>query len=173
MKCDAARLIAPFKDLRPPQGIYFASGNHEYIRDAEIFFDAIRNAGIRILHDEKVDVQGIDFLGADWKDTHVREDFIAVLEKMNIGGKPSVLVKHVPDDLDAAERAGVSLQLSGHTHRGQFWPLSIITSLSYKGFDYGLHYFGKMAVYTTSGVGTWMSLFRFGTASEIVVIEFK
>jgi predicted MPP superfamily phosphohydrolase len=82
------------------------------------------------------------------------------------------LARHVPDHLDVAENAGISLQLSGHTHQGQFWPLSWATRYFYKGFDYGFHYFGKMAVYTTSGVGTWMSPFRVGTKAEIVVIEF-
>ena len=172
VKCDAKKAIAPFKDLRPAQGIYFASGNHEYIRDPEVFFDAIKSANIRILHDEKVEVQGIDLVGVDWKNTRKKEDLAAVLGGLEIVGRPSVLVKHVPDNLDVAARAGISLQLSGHTHRGQFWPLSIITHLTYKGFDYGLHYFEKMAVYTTSGVGTWMSPFRFGTASELVVIDF-
>jgi hypothetical protein len=174
VKCDAENAIAPFRDLRPPQGVYFASGNHEYIRDHDIFFDAIRSAGITILRDEKVDVCGMDLVGVDWKDARKREDFAAILERMEISkGKPSILIKHVPDDLDVAERAGISLQLSGHTHRGQFWPLSIITYFSYKGFAYGFHYFKKMAVYTSSGTGTWMSPFRFGTASEIVIVEFK
>ena len=174
VKCDAEKAIAPFKDLRPPQGIYFASGNHEYIRDHEMFFDAIRSAGITILRDEKVDVGGVSLIGVDWKDARKREDFSAILERMDLPkGRPSILVKHVPDNLDVAESAGISLQLSGHTHRGQFWPLSIITYFSYKGFAYGLHYFKKMAVYTSSGTGTWMSPFRFGTASEIVVVEFK
>ena len=75
--------------------------------------------------------------------------------------------------LGIPERAGVALQLSGHTHQGQFWPLSLITRYFYEGFDYGLHYFKKMAVFTSSGVGTWMSPFRFGTKAEIVAIEFK
>lgn len=174
VKCDAEKLVAPFKDLHPPQGVYFASGNHEYIRNHEIFLNAVQSAGIKVLRNEKVNIQGMDLVGVDWNDTRKRQDFAAVLEKIGVDSKRlSVLVKHVPDDLDVAANAGVSLQLSGHTHRGQFWPLSIITHLSYKGFDYGLHNFGKMSVYTTSGVGTWMSPFRFGTASEIVAIEFK
>jgi predicted MPP superfamily phosphohydrolase len=174
MKCDAEKLTAPFRDLRPPQGIYFVSGNHEYIRDREIFFAAIQAAGIKILRNEKVDADGIDLVGVDWYDADKREDFAAILKNIHLAKeRPSILLRHVPDNLDIAERAGVSLQLSGHTHRGQFWPLSMITHYFYKGFDYGFRRFGKMFVYTTSGVGTWMSPFRFGTQSEIVVIEFE
>jgi len=174
MKCDAEKLAAPFKDLHPPHGVYFVSGNHEYIRDREMFFDAIRNAGIKILRNEKVDIGGIDLVGVDWHDTDKRENFETVLGGIHLAkDKPRILVRHVPDNLDIAEHAGVSLQLSGHTHRGQFWPLSLITHYFYKGFDYGYHHFKKMAVYTSSGVGTWMSPFRFGTRSEIVEIEFK
>jgi uncharacterized protein len=173
VKCDADKLIAPFRDLSAPGGTYFISGNHEYIRDREMFFDAIRNAGITIVRNGKVDVDGIDLVGVDWDDTDKREDFAAILGAINISKhRPSVLLRHVPDNLDIPERAGISLQLSGHTHHGQFWPLSIFTRYFYHGFDYGFHYFKKMAVYTSSGVGTWLSPFRFGTKAEIVVVEF-
>jgi predicted MPP superfamily phosphohydrolase len=174
VKCDAEKLIAPFRELRPPRGVYFVSGNHEYIRDREIFLGAVRNAGITILHNEKVDLAGIDLIGVDWDSTDKKENFAAILEHMDIAkGRPNILLRHVPDDLGIAERAGVLFQLSGHTHRGQFWPLSLATRYFYKGFDYGFHYFGKMAIYISSGIGTWMSPFRFGTKAEIVVIEFK
>jgi hypothetical protein len=174
MKCDAEELVAPFRNLRPPHGIYFVSGNHEYIRDQDIFFSAIRNAGIRILRNEKTDILGVAVVGVDWYDTDKRENFAAVLEHISLAkDRPSILLRHVPDNLDVAERAGISLQLSGHTHQGQFWPLSLVTHYFYDGFDYGFHYFKKMAVYTTSGVGTWMSPFRFGTKAEIVAIEFR
>jgi predicted MPP superfamily phosphohydrolase len=174
MKCDAKKCVAPFKDLHPPQGIYFISGNHEYIRDRDVFFGAIRSTGITILHDEKINLDGVDLVGVDWNDTDKREDFSEVLKNIGITkNRPTILLRHVPDNLDIAERAGVSLQLSGHTHRGQFWPISLCTRYFYKGFDYGFHYFGKMAVYTSSGIGTWMSPFRLGTKAEIVVIEFQ
>ncbi len=178
-KCDADALLVPFQQLRPPLGIFYVTGNHEYIRgDGEDFLGAIRRSNIKILASEKIDLQGIELVGVDYKDTHKKEDLAAILEKLEIkkdrpeGDKPSILIKHVPDFLDAAEQAGVSLTLCGHTHRGQFWPLSLITRRIYKGFDYGLKPWGAMQVYTSSGVGTWMSPFRFGTKSEIVVIEF-
>ncbi len=174
MKCDARSLVMPFKDLHPARGIYFVSGNHEYIRDSELFFSAIRSVGIVILHNEKVNLDGMDLIGVDWSDTDKPDDFAAVLERLHLQkGQPNILLRHAPDNLHVAERAGISLQLSGHTHHGQFWPLSLATRYFYQGFDYGLHYFGRMALYTSSGIGTWMSPFRFGTKAEIVAIEFK
>jgi predicted MPP superfamily phosphohydrolase len=173
-KCAADRYVAPFKELRAPQGVYFVTGNHEYIRRSDIFLEAIRNAGITVLDDKKVDLDGIDLIGVDWRDTETGEDLARILSMLvSDPHRPNVLVRHVPDHLDVAERAGIAFQLSGHTHRGQFWPLSIATRYFYHNFDYGLRRFGAMEVYTSSGVGTWMSPFRIGTRSEIVIIEFK
>jgi predicted MPP superfamily phosphohydrolase len=85
---------------------------------------------------------------------------------------PSILLKHQPDLLGVAESNGVSLQLSGHTHKAQMFPLSLITKWIYHGFDYGLHRFGNMQIYTSSGVGTWGPPLRVGTKAEIVRITF-
>ncbi len=172
-KCDAEKCIAPLAALRAPDGVYFVSGNHEYIRESDRFFNAIRNAGIRILKNEKITIDGVKLAGVDWRDTHHAKDFAAVLRSFaDDGNGPSILVRHVPSDLSVAEEAGFSFQLSGHTHQGQFWPLSLATKRFYGGFDYGLRRFGNMAVYTSSGVGTWLSPFRIGTRAEVVVMEF-
>ncbi len=172
-KCDAEEYIAPFAGLRAPDVIYFVSGNHEYIRESDRFFDVIRGAGFRILKNEKITIDGVGLAGVDWRDTHRSEDYADVLRSVTDGGGgPNILVRHVPSDLSLAARAGFALQLSGHTHRGQFWPLSLATKRFYGGFDYGLRRFGNMVVYTSSGVGTWMSPFRVGTRAEIVVLSF-
>ncbi len=172
--CDAQKLVAPLKELRPPLGIYFVSGNHEYIRDTEYFFDAVRREGIRVLRSERVDAGGIDLVGADWQDAEKRNGFAAIMDSMHLDkGRIAVLLKHEPDDPDVASRAGIDLQLSGHTHGGQFWPISLATHYLYKGLDYGFHRVGEMALYTSSGTGTWMSPFRFGTKAEIVSVEFR
>ena len=86
--------------------------------------------------------------------------------------KPNILLKHEPSDLAVAEAAGISLDLSGHTHHGQIFPLMFFTWQIYKGFDYGLRHLGAMQVFTSSGVGTWGPPLRLGTNSEIVAIEF-
>jgi len=69
------------------------------------------------------------------------------------------------------EAAGITLQLSGHTHGGQFWPWSLIAARVHGKFVYGLNRFGRMLVYTSSGAGTWGPPFRIGTNSEIVLLR--
>ena len=150
------------------------SGNHEYFRDTKILFRAIRTAGITILRSEKRIIEGVDFWGVDYKDTKKREHFEKIVAKIGIDPlRPSVLIKHVPSDIDVSEAAGISLQLSGHTHRGQVFPVSYVTRWVYKGYDYGLNQFEKILVYTSSGAAASSMPFRFGTKSEMVLIEFE
>ncbi len=174
VKCDPEKLLLPFRQLRPPYGVYFVSGNHEYFGDIKTFFRAIRAAGITILRSEKRIIEGIDFWGVDYKDTKKRKSFEKILSGIGIDpARLNVLIKHVPSDIDVAENAGISLQLSGHTHRGQIFPVSYVTHWVYKGYDYGLNQFEKILVYTSSGAAASSAPFRFGTKSEIALIEFE
>lgn len=79
------------------------------------------------------------------------------------------MLKHEPKDLSVAQEAGISLQISGHTHKAQLWPLEYIAQLSYKGYAYGLKRLENMYVYTSSGVGIWGPPMRVGTTDEIVL----
>ena len=87
--------------------------------------------------------------------------------------RPSILLTHAPDHPAIAEAAGVSLQLSGHTHLGQFIPWSWLARRVYRQFAYGLSRIGKMQVFTSSGAGTWGPPLRLGSNPEIVVLEFQ
>jgi predicted MPP superfamily phosphohydrolase len=172
--CDEKKLIEPLRALHPVGGTYLITGNHEYYaRDPARAITAICGIGIKVLNDEKIDIGGIEVVGVDYQSSHKRADFKKVLERIGIDRtKPSILLKHEPIDLDVAEAAGISLDLSGHTHRGQIFPLMFFTWQMYKGFDYGLKRLGAMHVFTSSGVGTWGPPLRLGTKSEIVVIRF-
>jgi hypothetical protein len=83
------------------------------------------------------------------------------------------LLIHAPDHPEIAEEAGVSLQLSGHTHLGQFVPWSWLARRVYRQFVYGLNRIGNMLVFTSSGAGTWGPPLRLGSNPEIVLIEFQ
>jgi predicted MPP superfamily phosphohydrolase len=173
--CDEEKLIAPLGELHPSGGTYFITGNHEYyLRDVPHALAAIRAIGITVLDDKKVDLGGgIDLIGVDYRSAHNKDDFKKLLERVDVDrARPSILLKHEPSDLDVAEAAGVSLDLSGHTHHGQIFPLMLFTWQIYKGLDYGLKHVGALQVFTSSGVGTWGSPLRLGTKSEIVAIEF-
>jgi predicted MPP superfamily phosphohydrolase len=85
----------------------------------------------------------------------------------------SILLVHNPNRLPVAAEAGISLQLSGHTHLGQFHPFTAIVRRMYGKFAHGLHAFGDLLVYTSSGAGTWGPPMRLGSNPEIVLIQFE
>lgn len=167
----ARDLIAPFRELHAPHGVYYVSGNHEYFQNhTEDFWNAIRDAGMMILDTRAIDLRGITLAGVDYQDAKERDGFDAALAGMAIlKDRPSILLKHVPEHLDIAEKHGVSLVISGHTHNGQIWPLNYCGYL-FKEFYYGHHHLNGTQIYVSSGAGTQGAPFRLGTRSEIVAI---
>jgi hypothetical protein len=162
-----------FKKIKAPLGVYYCSGNHEMYAGYQKCEQALLQAGIKILEDEKIELSGLQILGLAYKG-ETDQGVLDRLAKIGIdANRPSVLLKHIPDHLSAVEKAGVSLQLSGHTHLAQVWPLMYITRKVFKGYDYGLKKIGKMQIYTSCGVGTWGPPLRVFTKSEIVKIIFE
>jgi len=170
---DLDKVIEPFAKISTPYGTYFITGNHEEFYDNTPYLEAVRRAGIRVLYNELIDLDGLQIIGVDYRDSRREEQFRTILKKMEIGArKPSILLKHAPLHLQVAKEHGISLQLSGHTHQGQVLLFRFITSLVYQGYDYGLKWFGDLLVYTSSGAGTWGPPMRLDTKPEIVVITF-
>ena len=123
---------------------------------------------------KKIDLDGLQIIGVDYRDSRREEQFKAILQKIGIDRyRPSILLKHAPFDLKVADENGISLQLSGHTHQGQVFLFRFITSRIYQGYDYGLRKFGDLLVYTSSGAGTWGPPMRLDTVPEIVAITFQ
>jgi predicted MPP superfamily phosphohydrolase len=165
--------ILPFRELSVPLGIYFITGNHEGYGDNHLLLQKIKEAGIRILHDEKLILDNLQIIGVDFISTEKEPDFRKVLAILAINkNMPLILLKHEPRYITAAVEAGVSFQISGHTHQGQQWPFEYLTRLIYERFAYGLRQLGDMQVYTSSGTGTWGPPMRIGTDNEIVVFTF-
>lgn len=170
---DTEKIIQPFRELQVPLGTYFITGNHEEFSDNSKYLSAIRKTGIKILMDEKIEIDGLQIIGVDNSTAAKKVNFEKILRSLNINQTlPSILLKHEPTNLDIAEQNGISLEIAGHTHRAQMFPFNFVTKLIYRGFDYGRHTFGKMSVYTSSGVGTWGPPLRIGTQSEIIQIQF-
>jgi predicted MPP superfamily phosphohydrolase len=170
---DLDKVIEPFSGIPAHYGTYFVTGNHEEFSDNIPYLEAVRHAGIRVLYNERVDLDGLQILGVDYRDSRNKNQFKRILQEMGIDRrKPSILLKHSPLDLEVAKEAGISLQLSGHTHRGQVLFFRMITRRVYHGYDYGLKWFGDLLVYTSSGAGTWGPPMRLDTIPEIVVIQF-
>ncbi|MGE5842068.1 MAG: metallophosphoesterase [Deltaproteobacteria bacterium] len=171
---DLDKTIEPFSKISAPYGSYFITGNHEEFSDNTPYLQAVRRAGIRVLYNEKVDLDGLQIIGVNYRGSRREEDFRAVLQNIGVDPhRPSILLKHAPFHLQVAREQRISLQLSGHTHRGQVFLFRWITAKVYQGYDYGLKWFGDLLVYTSSGAGTWGPPMRIDTIPEIVVIEFR
>ncbi len=170
---DLHHMVQPLSQIAPPLGVYFITGNHEEFYDSTPYLHAIRHAGLKVLDNEKVEIDGLQIIGVGYGASKNQNRFRAMLEKMEIDQKkPSLLLKHAPYDLEIARDFRISAQISGHTHRGQVFLFRFITSAIYKGYDYGLKQFGDLVVYTSSGVGTWGPPMRIDTIPEIVVFHF-
>jgi uncharacterized protein len=171
---DARRAAEPLSKLVAPHGVYFVAGNHEQFRDDSKYLDAITAAGVRVLSNEKVEADGLQIAGVPYLSATHGEHFASVLRGIRLDhDRASILLTHAPDHPEVAEAAGVSLQLSGHTHLGQFVPWSWMARRVYRQFVYGLSRIGKMQVFTSSGAGTWGPPLRLGSNPEIVVLEFE
>jgi predicted MPP superfamily phosphohydrolase len=135
---------------------------------------ALADVGITVLHNEKIIVDGLQIVGIHDAEAHRRSVFQELLRQVKIDrGCPSILLAHRPGRLDVAENAGISLQVSGHTHAGQFPPFSFLVRMIYGRFGYGHNRQGSLQVVTSSGAGTGGPPFRLGTRSEIVVIQLR
>jgi uncharacterized protein len=174
VKLDVEKAVRPWSELTAPSGVYFAGGNHDDYGGREPYFDALRGVGMRVLDNERVEVNGLQIVGVHDEETHKPEEFRSILEKANVDpARASILVAHRPSNLSVAEKAGISLQVSGHTHAGQFWPWTLIVKRVHGIFAYGLNHFGRMLVFTSSGAGTWGPPFRLGTRSEVVLLRLE
>jgi len=118
-------------------------------------------------------VDGLQIVGVFYRELATSDRFRSVMRKAELNkDRASVLLAHAPNRLWEAEQEGISLQLSGHTHAGQFFPWTRIVSRIYGKFAYGLQNLGNMTVYTSCGAGTWGPPLRLGTNPEIVLIQF-
>ncbi len=173
-KADVAAMAEPFRLLAPPLGSYYSTGNHDEFGDTALYEEALTRVGIRVLANEKVSVDGLDILGVNYGDSGYPIRLRSILD--GLGPTPcgaSILLNHVPNRLTIVEQAGISLQLSGHTHSGQLIPFTWVTRLVFGDFTYGLQRLGKLQVFTSCGVGTWGPPMRVGTSPEFVVLTFE
>lgn len=170
---DERRAAEPLKELSAPHGVYFVAGNHEQFGDDRKYLGAVAGAGVRVLNNEKVEVDGLQIIGVPYRSAGRNGRLASALRDVGLDReRASILLTHAPDHPEIAEAAGVSLQLSGHTHLGQFIPWSWMARRIYRQFVYGLSRIGKLQVFTSSGAGTWGPPLRLGSNPEIVVLQF-
>lgn len=166
--------VAPLAQLRAPYGVYFVTGNHEYYSGAEAWCAYLTTLGIRVLRNERVSIgkgsDSFDLAGVDdFSARHFGPGQGADLERALVGRDASrelVLLAHQPRAIVEAERAGVGLQISGHTHGGQIWPFNFLVRLQ-QPVTSGLVRFGRSLIYVSNGTGYWGPPMRLGSPAEV------
>jgi predicted MPP superfamily phosphohydrolase len=171
--------VAPLARLLSRHGSYFVTGNHEYYSGVEPWLAEIRRLGIRVLQNQHVVIEragaklvlaGVpDFSGGHFDSAH-RSDPQAALAGAPVDAAVKILLAHQPRSAAAAEQAGFDLQLSGHTHGGQFLPWTFLVKLQ-QPFTAGLHQLGRLRVYVSRGTGYWGPPKRLGAPSEITQVR--
>lgn len=169
--------VAPLANLRARYGVFFATGNHEYYSGAISWVEHLATLGVRTLHNERVsigegeesfDLAGVhDFNSAAYAIGHGHDP-----DKALAGRDPArevVLLAHQPRSVHDAARLDVGLQISGHTHGGQIFPMKYIVALG-QPFVEGLHRLGETQIYVSRGTGYWGPPMRVGAPPEIAEI---
>ena len=174
--------VAALKGLTSTHGTFFVTGNHEYYAGAHGWIEVLRGLGVRVLMNEHVliyhgtesqdteqamlVVAGVTDFGAHHFDESHRSDPHGAIADAPPHALFKLLLAHQPRSATAAAQAGFDLQLSGHTHGGQFWPWNHFVKLQ-QPFTAGLHKLQSLWVYTSRGTGYWGPPKRFGAPSEI------
>ena len=164
------RMAEEFHRLTAP--VYACLGNHEYYAGSPEAQQFYHDAGIRLLVDETAVVDSsLLVIGRDDRTNRRRHTFADLMAQADTS-KYMIVLDHQPYHLDRTEKAGADFQLSGHTHRGQVWPISWITDALYE-CSWGSHQRGNTRYYVSSGIGIWGGKFRIGTQSEYVVATIR
>jgi hypothetical protein len=167
--------VEPLARLQARYGVYFVTGNHEYYSGADEWMAELQRLGIRVLHNERVrvgDQASIDLAGVDdptARGSGFGADYARVFEGVD-PERELVLLAHQPSQITHAARAGVGLQLSGHTHGGQIWPFGALVRLN-QPYVAGLHQHNlHTQIYVSRGTGYWGPPMRLLCPAEITKV---
>jgi uncharacterized protein len=170
---------APLAGLSARHGAFFVTGNHEYYSGERAWTAEIRRLGIHVLKNEHVVLKhdgaslvlaGVTDYSAHHFDPAQRSDPAAALSGAPADAGARILLAHQPSSATAAAQAGFDVQISGHTHGGQFWPWNLFVHL-FQPFTGGLHRLKNLWIYVSRGTGYWGPPNRFGVPSEITRIR--
>jgi uncharacterized protein len=171
-------MVEPLRELKARQGVYFVTGNHEYYSGVEEWLAYLPKLGIRVLANERVSIgdarASFDLAGVnDWSGGSIDPSHAPNLGRALAGrdsSRPLVLLAHQPRAIDEADRFGVDLQLSGHTHGGQIWPWNYLVRLQ-QPLVSGVKRFGRTWLFVSQGTGHWGPPMRLGIPAEITVVR--
>ena len=162
--------LAGLKDLACP--VYFSIGNHERYEDLEDIIERLESLGVIVLRTDSVQYRDdVQVIGIDDRDDAMQVE--RELSRLKVREDAfGLLLYHRPRGLEAAERAGIDLMISGHTHAGQIFPFNLVVN---RVFDraVGMYERGRSRLYVSQGTGTWGPVMRVGTRSEITLFEIE
>jgi predicted MPP superfamily phosphohydrolase len=176
---DLSPHTAPLADLTARHGVFFVTGNHEYYSGERAWTAELRRLGLTVLKNQHVILHhdgaslllaGVTDFSAHQFDGGQRSDPAAALEGAAAGRLPKILLAHQPSSAQAAAAAGYDVQLSGHTHGGQFWPWNLLVGY-FQPFSEGLNRLQNLMVYVSRGTGYWGPPNRFIVPGEITRIR--
>lgn len=171
--------LDPLRETNVP--VYFVEGNHDGYTGVQKIKSLLRDAGVRVLENEVALEGGLQIVGLN----HLLPDSTTVGMHATLGKEtiknilpglaidrtmPSILMHHSPDGIQYASEEGIDLYLSGHTHAGQLFPITLINDLVFK-YNRGLDSYKNTRIFVSQGLGTFGPPMRLGTRSEIVLIK--
>lgn len=167
------KLDEVLNQFKSQYGTYACLGNHEYLAGVEGSVKFLRESGINVLRDEVkcIEELNINLIGRDDKTNRHRKELSELVKSVD-NSKVNILLDHQPYALEQAVDNNVDLQCSGHTHRGQMWPISWITDRLFEN-SHGYLKKENTHIYVSSGVGIWGGRYRIGTVSEYIVIRIQ
>ncbi len=167
------RMQDELNSLKAPSGVYMAPGNHDYFSGIENTRKFISKTQITLLEDSVAVIEDLGIQIAGRKDKRQKDRLpLKQLMQRTDSEMPVILIDHQPYDLQETADNNVYLQFSGHTHRGQIWPLNWLTDNLFE-VSHGYVKKGESNIYVSSGLSLWGPPFRIGTESEVVVFRLK
>lgn len=168
--------MAQLRRIKSRYGVFGCSGNHEYYGGIEKNLARLKQGNVVVLQDEALSVtEKFYIIGRKDRSAERMGDKRKKLKELTAGldpSKPLILMDHQPVHLEEAEEAGIDLQVSGHTHAGQLFPLNIINKKIYE-TNWGYLQKRNTHYFVSSGVGTWGPPVRIGNTPEIVVLKVR
>ncbi len=188
------KYIDLLKRFRSKKGVFFVSGNHEVYAGGEPVIEIVKKSGIKVIDNKIINLEGLQLIGIGYPSFEKKAHTFNIRSRADFDpNKPSVLLFHTPTDIkeiingpsrsthakaylrpatnfETAAKLGISLQLSGHSHAGQFFPFTWLVKGIFNGFHYGLHRIDDFHIYISSGTGTWGPPLRSSCASEIALL---
>jgi len=159
--------------LHAPLGVYMCLGNHEYLSGIESSLAFLQKTNITLLRDSLAVIPEVcRIVGRDDLQGNPHRKSLADLLASSDTSLPAIVIDHEPVHLEEAADAGVALQVSGHTHRGQLFPMNLLVKSMFED-SYGYLQKNNTHFIVTSGLGLWGPPFRIGTQSEFVVINVR